>query len=117
MAWKSYTPSTLEWARHSGRPTILFFDAAECEPCRKMRQKTFRDREVIHALQPFVCLRADLSNPWSPGRKLVKPFGIEDLPVMIFFDSKGDEQSDLRRVGYVSPKGFLDYLGRYHQYL
>jgi len=89
-------------ARSSGKPTMIEFGAAGCIPCDMMQpildnlRKKFSDTlnvEFVHVREKQV---------------LAGRFGIQSIPVQVFFDKNGNEV--FRHTGFFAEKEVLDQL-------
>lgn len=108
LTWEPYSPDRLAAARAAGKPVMLDFYAAWCEPCHKLARNTFTDEQVRTVFQDHVRLRVDLSDYESTASKeLRQQFGIVGLPTIVFFRTNGTEVAGARILGYVGPEELL----------
>jgi thiol:disulfide interchange protein DsbD len=107
VVWEPYTPERMAAARQAGQPVILYFYASWCGPCHMMEQWTFRDERVIQALEPFVRLKADMSQKYAPQVQAIgRAYKVRALPTILFFNDKG-VRVHMHYVGYVSAEKLL----------
>jgi len=107
VVWEPYTPERMAAARAAGQPVILYFYASWCGPCHMMEQWTFRDERVIRALEPFVRLKADMSQKYAPEvRAVSRQYQVRALPTILFFNDKGI-RVHMQHVGFVRAEKFL----------
>ncbi len=111
MSWEKYSKENIENAISSNTPIIMDFYADWCIPCIELDRNTWTDKKVIEALDNFKRIKVDLTHFDSPeSEALRRNFNISGVPTIIFLDGKGNEISDMRIVGYISPKEFLEKL-------
>jgi thiol:disulfide interchange protein DsbD len=90
---------------------LIDFTADWCVPCREYEHKVFNDPQVVQAAQGFVSLQADLTRTSSPEVKaLIEAYNIFGPPTIVFLGPDGQERRDLRLVGFVGPKAFLQQM-------
>jgi thiol:disulfide interchange protein DsbD len=97
-------------ARAAGQPVMLDFTAEWCVSCKEMEEYTFPDSGVIGALEPFMLLRADVTDNNDDDRALlqrVKSFG---PPTIAFFDRSGFERTNFKLVGFVPAEKFREHV-------
>jgi thiol:disulfide interchange protein DsbD len=97
-------------ARAAGQPVMLDFTAEWCVSCKEMEEYTFPDSGVIGALEPFMLLRADVTDNNDDDKALlqrVKSFG---PPTIAFFDRSGFERTNFKLVGFVPAEKFREHV-------
>ena len=99
-------------SKSAGRPVMLDFYADWCVSCKEMERFTFADPQVAARLKQFVLLQADVTANTEADMALLKRFGLFGPPGIVFFDSRGREQGDLRVVGFQAAEQFLPTLER-----
>lgn len=98
--------TALDEARTAGRPVMIDFTAEWCVSCKEMEEYTFPDQQVIAALDPFLLLRADVTANDEDDQALLRYFDSYGPPTIAFFDSRGQEQTPYKLVGYVPAEEF-----------
>ncbi|HEY8519609.1 MAG TPA: protein-disulfide reductase DsbD [Gammaproteobacteria bacterium] len=99
-------------ARASGRPVMVDFTADWCVSCKEMEEYTFPDPSVVAALEPFVLLRADVTENDDDDQALLQYFRSYGPPTIAFFDRSGTPQPDYKLVGYVPARDFAAHVTR-----
>src|ERR1044071_2070972 len=61
IPWQDYDPQLVQAARRGERPVMIDFTSRACAPCRDMERNVFSRRAVARAAEPFLALRADLT--------------------------------------------------------
>ncbi|EKD54240.1 MAG: hypothetical protein ACD_60C00106G0004 [uncultured bacterium] len=97
-------------AKKLHQPVILDFYADWCTACVLMDGHVFTDQRVKKALQPFMLLRADVTNNNSFDQALLKRFQVIGPPTILFFNKKGEESISKRIVGEVNANEFLAHI-------
>jgi thioredoxin:protein disulfide reductase len=106
VQWQKYDAAAI--ATTNGKPVIIDFFATWCIPCKELDEKTFSDAKVAHDLDRFVRIKADLTNAEDPVVKdLTKRYAIVGVPTVVFIDSTGHEQPQLRLTGFEDAEKFL----------
>jgi thioredoxin:protein disulfide reductase len=108
LAFEPFNPTLVETAKSAGRPVVIDFAADWCVPCREMERTTFVDPAVVREAAGFVRLRANLTAENAANQAIIKQFTVEGVPTTVFIDAHGAIRK--RRVGYVGPGEFLEYL-------
>jgi thiol:disulfide interchange protein DsbD len=108
LRFAAYSDALLREAQAQHKPVVVDFSADWCVPCREMEHTTFVDPAVIDAARGFVRLRANLTAENDANKALMKQFNVQGVPTTVFINARG--QIRTRRVGYVGPRQFLQYL-------
>ena len=111
ITWEPYQLEKLTAAHKLGKPAVIDFYADWCLPCHELERYTYSNPNVIQALEPYVRLKADVTNPKT--EKAIEPvdrFNILGVPTILFLDPKGKEIPDSRITGFVPPAEFLKHL-------
>lgn len=111
VVWEPFQPQKLEAALEARKPVVLDFYADWCIPCHELDQVTYKDPQVIQAMEGFVRLKVDLTDPDDPATdELIEKYEVIGVPTILFLDADGKEVTTARQTGYVSPKDFLEIL-------
>jgi thiol:disulfide interchange protein DsbD len=97
-------------ARAASQPVMLDFTAEWCISCKEMEEYTFREPGVIGALDPFMLLRADVTENNDDDQALLQRFRSFGPPTIAFFDSAGTERENYKLVGFVPADKFRDHV-------
>lgn len=100
----------LDQAARNHQPVLLDFYADWCVSCVEIDHSLLPDPSVRQALQGVRLLRADVTHNTADDQALLARFGLFGPPGMVFFKPSGEEQSDQRLVGYISPVDFVRHL-------
>jgi len=106
LKWQKYDAAAV--TPSAGKPVIIDFFATWCIPCKELDEKTFSDAAVAKDLDRFTRIKADLTNGDDLlVRELTKRYAIVGVPTVVFLDSAGHEQQQLRLTGFEKPEQFL----------
>jgi thiol:disulfide interchange protein DsbD len=97
-------------ARTAGQPVMLDFTAEWCISCKEMEEYTFPDAGVVGALEPYMLLRADVTDNNDDDRELLQRFRSFGPPTIAFFDRSGFERSNYKLVGFVPAEKFREHV-------
>ena len=101
--------SALGEARTANQPVMLDFTAEWCVSCKEMEEYTFPEPGVIGALEPFMLLRADVTDNNDDDQALLQRFRSFGPPTIAFFDRSGFERTNFKLVGFVPAEKFADH--------
>jgi thiol:disulfide interchange protein DsbD len=102
----------LALAKTAGKPVFIEYFADWCTDCVRMDGTTFRDPQVGKDLEPFVVLRADVTETDSAAtQSLKKRFGVYAPPAMVLIDATGQQRGKIA-YGYQSAGDLLALLRR-----
>ncbi|MDH5543627.1 MAG: thioredoxin fold domain-containing protein [Nitrospinota bacterium] len=108
IPFKIFSDAAYDKAVADGKPTIVYFTADWCVPCRELKVFTFSDAGVIEKAARFTPLMIDLTTLEESEAKAKERFGIKGVPTFIIFDDKGIEQK--RFTGFIPAEELVDYL-------
>jgi len=100
----------IQRANAKGQWVMLDFYADWCISCKEMEAYTLSKPEVKQALANFVLLQADVTKNTAADKELLKAFNLVGPPAILFFRLDGQEQDDLRIIGYQDAETFLGQL-------
>lgn len=96
----------------NGRPVMLDFYADWCITCKEMEHLTFTDGRVRSRMDRMLLLQADVTANNADDKALLKRFNLYGPPGIIFFDSRGEELSSPRVIGYQAADKFVANLDK-----
>ena len=99
-------------AQVPGKVVMLDFYADWCISCKEMERFTFSDPAIQARLKKAVLLQADVTANDADDKALLQRFQLFGPPAILFFDRSGQEQSDLRVIGYQDAAQFSTSLKR-----
>lgn len=87
---------------------ILYFTAKWCENCKIIQRTTFKDKEVINALNHYNLIKIDLTKPNEFEQEMAKKYQVFGPPVLIIVDKQGRVEKQI--IGLVDAKTLLKEL-------
>ncbi len=85
----------------TGRPPVYFFVTAECDRCRELAASTFKNSDVVKALEHFTPILVD----GDTEKEIVRKFGVSAYPTTMFAKTNGKPVSMF--AGPAKAKDFL----------
>ena len=101
-----------ELANTGGKTAILDFYADWCVSCKEMEKLTFIEPKVRERLANTVLLQVDVTANDEDDKAMLKRFKLFGPPGIILFNTKGQEISDGRVIGFQEAPKFLASLAR-----
>ncbi|HLY12645.1 MAG TPA: thioredoxin fold domain-containing protein [Planctomycetota bacterium] len=99
--WKKDYESALQEAQKGSRYVVVFFAGADCPPCARMGETTFKDPGVVdHVNRTYVNVYVFLDGP----NPVAKQFGVEAVPTIFLVASDGTRVRKWE--GYVGPEDY-----------
>ncbi|MBI4372873.1 MAG: thioredoxin fold domain-containing protein [Candidatus Omnitrophica bacterium] len=112
VVWEPYSGGKVKMAKEMRKPVVIDFYADWCIPCHELERYTYSNQAVIQALEPFVRLKVDATNPnTKEALEPIEKFDVIGVPTILFLDPDGKEVPEARITGYVPPAEFLKSSG------
>lgn len=108
IAWTPFTADAFTVAERSKAPFVLSFGAQWCEPCDKMKARTYTDEAVVEAAAGLRFLSVDMTNRGGYVGLVLESFQVFGAPTTIFFGPDGKEWQ--RRIGFIPPDEYARLL-------
>ncbi|MGV6853008.1 MAG: protein-disulfide reductase DsbD [bacterium] len=97
-------------AKKNNQALMLDFYADWCVECKRMEKTTFRNPEVIRALEDVLLVKADVTKNDAANQVLLKKFGLIGPPATIFYLPDSTEVKASRLVGYLASEDFINHV-------
>lgn len=89
--------TAIDKAAQLNKPVMLHFYANWCQPCKKLRKKTFNNKELAELLNKyFVNIKLNIDT--KEGRVQSAKYNIDGFPVVMLFNLNGEMV--YRQTGY-----------------
>ena len=102
----------LTTASKGNKITLLYFTADWCVSCRQLERETFADEVLIGLLAEINTVKADVSLNNERDKALMSKYSIFGPPTMLIFNTGGEEQKNLRKIGVTKADELLNDLNR-----
>lgn len=110
--WVHYEQGAIEKLQESGKPAFVDFYADWCAPCKEMDRETFKDERVVELAKQFTMIKVDCTAPDEHVRKFMNNFEATGMPTLVFLNKQGEEETDLREIGFVGPEKFIEKMNQ-----
>ncbi len=112
VQWITNLEEGLALAQEQKKPVMIDFWAEWCTVCKEIDHETFHDEGVANELnRRFVAIQIDLTRDnTKEAQAMIQQFKINGLPLIVFYDSQGRIQENLRINEFVPPAEFLPLL-------
>ena len=91
--WQRDPHAAFELARAAGRPLLLYWGAAWCPPCNRIKSVVFSRPDFIALAGSFVALAIDGDSPGA--QQLAEQFKLRSYPTLVVFQPDGAEVTRL----------------------
>lgn len=108
--WVYSLEEGLAMAKEQNRPVMIDFYADWCAACKELDAFTYSNEEVGVALERFVNIKVDLTDDNATSRKIMEAYDIPGLPIVDFYNSKGEVLRNKRITGFVRAQPFLEHI-------
>ena len=108
IGWKDYTPG-MAMASNGDKPIFLYFHAAWCTYCTKLKKTTFKDKKILAYLEKnFVSIQVDTDK----NQVLSREWKVKGLPTLWFLEPDGTKINSIP--GYMDAAQLLLVLKYIH---
>jgi thioredoxin:protein disulfide reductase len=95
LAWVPYSDEALAQAQAENKPVLLDFFAEWCGACHELEEKTYTHPEFIELSKQFKLIKFDATEDTPEIQKIIKKYGVQGLPTVLFINKKGDLLKEL----------------------
>jgi len=106
------TTSLLQQAKQQGQPVLIDFYADWCLDCKRMHRTTFKSLAVQEALKSWKFIEIDVTDTSDASETVKRHFQVFGPPATLFYNSNGQENSNLRQYGFIKEQDFLKMLSQ-----
>ena len=106
---KKFNEQNLDNELKNGTILVDFY-ADWCVSCHVIERNVFGDPIVAARLEQMQVLRPDVTHNDATDQALLKHWGVMGPPTLILVGPDGDERRDLRMVGDINTRDFLERL-------
>jgi len=104
--------SLLSSAKNANKPVMIDFYADWCLDCKRMERTTFKEPQVVQALEGWDLIKIDVTDTSKTSEEVKRFFEVFGPPATLFIDSNGEEHSDLRQYGYMNKEIFVNLVNK-----
>ena len=106
-----------EEIKSSEKYTMVDLYADWCIACKELEKYTFTDSNVSAILETLNLVKFDITETSEGSNKFLKDFKLFGPPVIMFFDSDGNELVQSRIIGFVDSEQFIAKYNLIHKSL
>lgn len=110
VGWVHDEAEALALAAGGGKPLIIDFTADWCVACKELEAFTFSTPEVQTELERFVSAKIDFTTKTDEVKRLSGKYNIRGLPLIVFYDSRGELVDSERVIGFIDRDRMLEIL-------
>jgi thioredoxin:protein disulfide reductase len=105
--WKNFTFEKLKLAKEKNQAVVVDIFADWCASCHELDQLIFNDPQFKQEASDLLLLKFDATKSSKVMEDLQKIYDIKGMPVVLFFDSKGNWRKDLTLTRLETKEEFL----------
>jgi len=109
VTWSENLSGALARAGNELKPVLLVFSSPDCPWCVRLKSETLGEKEVLKALEGFICVAIDTSR----DPKAAQEFQIEGVPMTLIL--AGDGRPLAVGQGFMNKETFLAFLDEYRK--
>lgn len=107
--WRGDVDAATVESKFTHKPTLFYFTANWCVPCKEMRRSVFPDERVQALLKGnFVLVKIDLTRPDTTMEAFQEKWKVRDLPTFVALAPDGSELD--RAAGGMHLDGMVSWL-------
>ena len=107
VTWTENLNGALTRAGNELKPVLLVFASPNCPWCVRLKSETLAEKEVLAALEGFICVAVDTSR----DAQTAQDFQVRGIPVTMILSGDGRPQSVVE--GFMDKAAFLAFIGEY----
>ena len=109
VTWTENLNGALARSGNELKPVLLVFSSPNCVWCARLKSETLAEKEVLTALEGFICVAIDTSR----DAKTAQEFQVEGVPMTVILSGDGRPQAVSR--GFMDKAAFLAFLEDYRK--
>ncbi len=109
VTWTENLNGALARAGNELKPVLLVFSSPDCPWCVRLKKETLAEKEVLTALEGFICVAIDTSR----DARAAQEFQVQGVPMTVILSGDGRPQAVSR--GFMDKVAFLRFLDEYRK--